>query len=127
MIETGKNIKRLLDKNDYKVSDLPNNLLPVSTTNAIYKWINGQSLPTVDNLVILAKLFDCSMDDILVLEDDDHDGQGRVKSNGTGGVNPDGTGGVNPDGTGGGESNGLETRPDYYYCWSMKECFHALT
>ena len=33
---------------------------------AIYKWQNGTALPTVDNLIVLAALFDVLIDDILV-------------------------------------------------------------
>lgn len=37
------------------------------TAPAIYKWYRGDCLPTVDNLVVLADLYGCSMDDILVV------------------------------------------------------------
>ena len=29
----------------------------------VYKWINGKSMPTVDNLVILADLFNTSIEE----------------------------------------------------------------
>ncbi|MBQ3641674.1 helix-turn-helix domain-containing protein, partial [bacterium] len=32
---------------------------------AIYKWIHGRNLPTVDNLIILAEIFNVTVDDIL--------------------------------------------------------------
>ena len=34
---------------------------------AIYKWQNGEALPTVDNLIGLAALLKVRIDDILVL------------------------------------------------------------
>lgn len=39
-----------------------------STPNAVYKWIHGQNLPTIDNIIILASLLETSVDDILVVE-----------------------------------------------------------
>jgi transcriptional regulator with XRE-family HTH domain len=33
---------------------------------AIYKWQKGLSLPTIDNLIVLADVFDVRMDDIIV-------------------------------------------------------------
>ena len=32
---------------------------------AVYYWENGTTKPTVDNMVRLAKLYDCSVDDLL--------------------------------------------------------------
>ena len=34
---------------------------------AVFKWMKGTSLPTVDNLVILADLFGVTIEDILVI------------------------------------------------------------
>ena len=39
-----------------------------STPQAIYKWIHGTTMPTVDNLVILAAMFDVTMDDIVAVD-----------------------------------------------------------
>ncbi|MBQ8160658.1 MAG: helix-turn-helix transcriptional regulator [Clostridia bacterium] len=35
---------------------------------AIYKWLKGQCLPSVDNLVGLSRLLDVPLDDLLVVE-----------------------------------------------------------
>lgn len=37
-----------------------------STPQAIYKWMDGRALPCLDNLVILAELYDCKVDDMIV-------------------------------------------------------------
>ena len=66
MDKTGENIERLRLNNGLSVKEIQN-ILGFGTPNAIYKWQKGNSLPTVDNLVILAKIFKCSIDDILVL------------------------------------------------------------
>lgn len=38
----------------------------LSTTNAIYKWLKGESLPTLDNFLALSILFGVSMNDLIV-------------------------------------------------------------
>lgn len=37
---------------------------------AIYKWLSGRSLPSLDNFVILSRLLHTSMEDILVIDGD---------------------------------------------------------
>ena len=39
-----------------------------STPQAIYKWQQGTALPTIDNLVVLAAVFQVRIDDILMVE-----------------------------------------------------------
>ena len=39
-----------------------------ATPQAIYKWIHGSSMPTIDNMVILAAMFGVTMDEIVVVE-----------------------------------------------------------
>lgn len=65
-VMTGKNIMRLRDSRGFSVKDLQV-VFGFATPQAIYKWQNGTALPTVDNLVILAEMFDVKVDDILVV------------------------------------------------------------
>ena len=37
---------------------------------AVYKWITGKSLPSIDNLIILSKLLHSSVEEILVIDGD---------------------------------------------------------
>ena len=37
---------------------------------AIYKWISGKSLPSLDNFIILSRLLHASIEDILVVDGD---------------------------------------------------------
>lgn len=64
---TGKNIKKLREKHNISVLELQA-FLSLASTQAIYQWERGISLPTVDNLCALSHLFGLSMNDILVLE-----------------------------------------------------------
>ena len=62
---TGENIKALMDKNNLTVTDV-RKACCLATSQAVYKWIWGVNLPTLDNLIVLAKLFNCKMDDIII-------------------------------------------------------------
>ena len=39
-----------------------------TTRNAVYKWLKGDALPTLDNMLILANLFGVKIDDIIVVK-----------------------------------------------------------
>ena len=39
-----------------------------ATPQAIYKWQKGTAMPTIDNLVVLAMVFQVKMDDIIVVD-----------------------------------------------------------
>jgi transcriptional regulator with XRE-family HTH domain len=67
LVKTGNNIKRLLILNNISVTKLQD-ILGFTSPQAIYKWFWGQSLPSVDNLVILASILHVSIEDILVIE-----------------------------------------------------------
>lgn len=66
--KTGQNIADLRKKAGLSVKDLQN-VFGFSTPQAIYKWQKGITLPTIDNLVLLASLFSVPMEDIIVIED----------------------------------------------------------
>jgi len=67
---TGSSIARLRRNSGLSVKDVQD-VLGFSTPQAIFKWQRGDCLPTVDNLVILAKLFHVTVNDILIVVDDD--------------------------------------------------------
>jgi len=67
MKATGKNIKQLAKDRKIQTAELQR-ILGFGTPQAIYKWYRGQSLPTVDNLVILADIFKVTIDDIIIKE-----------------------------------------------------------
>lgn len=62
---TGENIIRLRKSNGLTVRELQE-YFGFEEPQAIYKWQQGKSLPTVDNLFALSHLFGVSMNDILV-------------------------------------------------------------
>ncbi len=71
MVATGENITRLREDAGLSVKDLQN-IFGFATPQAIYKWQHGTAMPTVDNLVVLAALFDVHIDEILVIDGDIH-------------------------------------------------------
>ena len=40
------------------------------TPQVVYKWLSGKSLPSLDNFVILSRLLNTSIEDILVIDVD---------------------------------------------------------
>ena len=61
---TGANIATLIRNAGLTAADVADTL-GFTSRNAIYKWLKGESLPTLDNMVILADMLGVSMDDIL--------------------------------------------------------------
>lgn len=64
-VATGKNIVRLRTERGLSVRDLQA-YFGFEEPQAIYKWQQGKSLPTVDNLYALGALLEVSMNEILV-------------------------------------------------------------
>lgn len=67
-IETGKRIEQLRKKNGYTVKQLQE-VFSFTSPQSIYKWQWGETLPDIQNLLMLAKLFNCKIEDILVYEE----------------------------------------------------------
>lgn len=65
LVATGKNIKHLIAENGMKVKDVAD-VFGFASAYPVYKWQNGETLPALDNLVVLAKLLNVTMDEIIV-------------------------------------------------------------
>lgn len=65
---TGQNIVALREAAGLSVKDLQN-IFGFSTVQAIYKWQNGNAIPTIDNLLILASVLGVTMDEIIVAKE----------------------------------------------------------
>ncbi|MBQ1729853.1 MAG: helix-turn-helix transcriptional regulator [Oscillospiraceae bacterium] len=63
---TGQNIARLRNDTGITVKKMQD-ILGFGTPQAIYKWQRGDTLPTIDNMVVLADIFKVRIDDIVVL------------------------------------------------------------
>ena len=62
---TGANIKALLKNKGLKITDLQT-VFGFNTPQAIFKWLRGDALPSIDNLVILAHILDVTIDTIII-------------------------------------------------------------
>ncbi|MBO6241920.1 MAG: helix-turn-helix transcriptional regulator [Butyrivibrio sp.] len=67
MAATGRNITKLRQDAGLSVKDLQM-LFGFTTPQAIYKWQHGTAMPTIDNLVVLAVVFDVLIDDIIIVD-----------------------------------------------------------
>ena len=65
MKATGENIEKLRKQCGLSVRDLQD-IFDFGTPQAIYKWQRGRTLPTLDNLVVLAAVFGVLMDEIII-------------------------------------------------------------
>lgn len=64
-VQTGKNITDLRKRAGLTVRDLQQ-VVGVSA-QAIYKWIAGDAVPTVDNLIVLSAVLHAPIDNILAV------------------------------------------------------------
>ena len=67
MTATGSNITRMRKDAGMTVKDLQD-IFGFATPQAIYKWQKGTAMPTIDNLVMLAMIFQVKIDDIIVVD-----------------------------------------------------------
>ena len=67
MTATGQNIEMLRKRAGLTVKNMQD-VFGFSTPQAIYKWQRGTAMPTLDNLVVLAAIFNTTIDEIIVCE-----------------------------------------------------------
>ena len=63
---TGTNIKNIIKSKGFKISDVQARF-GFNTPQAIFKWMRGDAVPTIDNLIILADMFDVPIDKIIIV------------------------------------------------------------
>ena len=66
MAATGSNIRALLKAKGIKVADVQHTC-GFNTPQAIFKWMRGDAMPSIDNLVILAHLLGVTIDQIIII------------------------------------------------------------
>ena len=67
MTATGANIKALIRAKGLKVVDVQD-IFGFNTPQAIFKWMRGDAMPSIDNIVILAHLLDVTIDEIIIID-----------------------------------------------------------
>lgn len=67
MKKTGSNISNIILSKDISVKEV-SDLLGFSSTRSVYKWLSGQTLPSLDSLIILSEILETTMDELIIAE-----------------------------------------------------------
>lgn len=62
--ETGKNLRKIMKERGITVKEVQQ-YLGLGSVQSVYHWLNGLSLPTMDNLYALSVLFNLPLDDLV--------------------------------------------------------------
>lgn len=62
--ETGVNLRRIMDKRGITAKDIQE-YLGLGCVQSVYHWLEGISMPTIDNLYALSELFQVPIDAIV--------------------------------------------------------------
>ena len=62
--ETGIQMRRIMDRLGLSARDVQE-YLGLGCVQSVYRWLDGHSMPTVDNLYALSELFRMPMDEIV--------------------------------------------------------------
>ena len=65
MRATGTHIKALMDAREISVQDVQE-AMGLAAPQAVYRWLRGSNLPSVDNLFALSRYLDVQMEDVIV-------------------------------------------------------------
>lgn len=67
MKATGANIKKMMKDRNIKAKDIQVKC-GFRTPQAVFKWMRGDTMPTIDNMIIIADMFGVKIDDIIIRE-----------------------------------------------------------
>ena len=62
---TGAHLKELLEERGVTVQDIQE-AMGLASPQAVYRWLCGSNMPSVDNLYALSRYLDTSMDDMII-------------------------------------------------------------
>ena len=65
MRATGTHIKELMDAREVTVQDVQK-AMGLAAPQAVYRWLNGSNMPSVDNLYALSRYLNVQMDDVII-------------------------------------------------------------
>lgn len=63
-VKTGLNLRRIIEEHGFTVKDIQQ-YLGLGSVQSVYHWLNGISMPTIDNLYALSELFQITIDDMV--------------------------------------------------------------
>ena len=73
---TGQNIKRLCDEQGISAEQL-RHIMGVESVQSCYKWFSAKNLPELSNLIILSKVLEVPIEQILVTRHIDIDNKNK--------------------------------------------------
>ena len=65
MRATGTHIKELMDTREVTVQDVQK-AMGLAAPQAVYRWLKGSNMPSVDNLYALSCYLNVQMDDVII-------------------------------------------------------------
>lgn len=65
MKKTGMRINQCIVSCGLSIRDVAQHL-GFSSSRSVYKWLSGQTLPSLESLVLLSDLFGISMDELII-------------------------------------------------------------
>ena len=65
MRATGTHIKELMTARELSVQDVQD-AMGLASPQAVYRWLRGSNMPSVDNLYALSRFLDVPMDNVIV-------------------------------------------------------------
>lgn len=65
MRATGAHIKELMNTREVTVQDVQE-AMGLASPQAVYRWLRGSNMPSVDNLYALSRYLNVSMEDVIV-------------------------------------------------------------
>ena len=68
MVQTGQRIKEIRIKRGLSAKNIAD-FMGFETPVAVYKWEKGRTLPSLDNLVLLAALLEVKIDDLIITKE----------------------------------------------------------
>ncbi len=66
---TGRQIRKILKLRGFTVQDVKDRLM-LGCVQSVYHWLDGQSLPSLDNLYALSKMLGVPMDRLIIGTED---------------------------------------------------------
>ena len=76
--ETGKNLRKIMKERGISVKEVQQ-YLGLGSVQSVYHWLNGLSLPTMDNLYALSVLFNLPLDDMVCGNKEEFIGKKKVE------------------------------------------------
>ena len=68
--KTGERIKKLCREKGIPAKRIME-MMGFTSPNAVYKWFSGKSIPSIDNLLILAEALGTTVEDLIVETDEE--------------------------------------------------------